>query len=1381
VSSIPAFAASTLTVDNADLACSDVTGAPYCTIQAAINAAADGDTVYVKNGTYAEALNIYKSLTLEGQSRAGVIINASSFTDYGIDATDSAAPLTFIFRNFTLDGPDGNVTGRYGLKVSGDAVTVTIEDVTVFGSGRTGVDLNGANGTLLRNVTSINNGGAGIALTNSTNVTLENITTSGNAWGGLAIYTGSYFTPGTANITVQGVNSFGEPVPVYIEPSGVGVVKSITISGFTHVVQNPAKPNHFYLQPSAAAANTAANAFPNPALSLITAYMPGVSYVASNAPLQTVINAASVGDTLLLSPGLYTQNITIDKHLKLIGAGSGSDPATNTVLRPATGNVVTIAGSGVSDSDPLLLKNLRVEPQGTFGINVGNGNDTIAEMMSYLRLENVKVAGMANQAFTENERCLNVGLNKSVAHLTVVNSGFSECDHGWYFTKHNGGTFTPNTAQYVTVTDSSFVNNSYKGAYIEMLSDATFENVVVTNNGSISNWNAPWNAGIDVNLKGQDLGITRTYQNLIFRNMTMTGNGLGMQHGAALVIKARDDSGGTIDYSLRPAALTNVLIENGVFSGNERGIRFGEPGRTNAGPTNVQVHNAAIFDNNRTYGPNDGSVYGGLINISQANINAELNWWGSVSGPSGEGAGTGDAVQDVLTGVTDFIPWLGMNPAASLYVPDNPIDLPSTATSFTLPVMVNTAAGTFSSVAFSLDYDTACLSIDPADANGDGIPDAISGFPGGFVSSIALNTADTAGELDVALWDPTAPLATMPNGPMMTIKFNIVGSCLGPDDDTTYVKFSSTPAPSFSNVNGKAVSRISEGANPLLLDYNQSPTDITLAGATVAENQPAGTVAGTLSVADPDGDTPVYSLVSGCAPGGDADNNKFAIAGGNNLVTTVSFDFETLPTTKNVCIKADDGQGGSFTKAFVVTVTNVNEAPTSIDLSNNQVAEGAAIGTVVGIFSTTGDPDHTTGFVYSLASGDGSADNAKFTIAGNQLKTAANVDFSVQSVFYIRVRSADPLGLYVEKQFAINVLDHSKLSIGDNAVIQHGETLGIPVVFTANGNVPTNATFKVAYNPACLTFVSSAPLGGAAAGGVVTVNTNGPFTNGTLVTLNFTAIASCQSGTTVPLTFTSATLTAGSNPLPVETDDGQVLVISNSSRGDCNSDGAVNAGDFSAIVLETFDADTPWWLNAPQSTFPGSPRGCDANASQYIDVADVVCTVLVVFGNSSCTGTTLVTAADVEPATLAADPAVNGATVEVPVTLAGNGAKIAGAAFTLTYDPAQAAIDMTDADGDGLPDAVVFATGSDLKRSVSVDAANGRIKIAVYGLSLPLPTVADGELATIRLQALGDQPLAGMSVIDAALGNHTGSNTPVDVEVSGTGAARSLYLPAISN
>ena len=95
------------------------------------------------------------------------------------------------------------------------------------------------------------------------------------------------------------------------------------------------------------------------------------------------------------------------------------------------------------------------------------------------------------------------------------------------------------------------------------------------------------------------------------------------------------------------------------------------------------------------------------------------------------------------------------------------------------------------------------------------------------------------------------------------------------------------------------------------------------------------------------------------------------------------------------------------------------------------------------------------------------------------------------------------------------------------------------------------------------------------------------------------------------------------------------------------------------------------------------------------------------------------------------------------------------------------------------PAAVVFTTAAGLKRSVSVDAATGRIKIAVYGLSLPLPAIDDGLLATVHLQPRGDQPLAGLSLVDAALGSDAGRNTPVEVQVSGADVKPLIYLPAI--
>ena len=561
----------------------------------------------------------------------------------------------------------------------------------------------------------------------------------------------------------------------------------------------------------------------------------------------------------------------------------------------------------------------------------------------------------------------------------------------------------------------------------------------------------------------------------------------------------------------------------------------------------------------------------------------------SVGNPNG----AGEVVSNASSGSIDYDPWLGQSPSAALIVPNTPVDLPTGATSFTLPVNLNPTAGSLSSTAFSLDYDTACLSINPADANGDGIPEAISGLPGGFVNRVMLDTADTDGELDVAMWDVTPPLAALPAGTILKIKFDILPACQGPADQSTYVKFSSAPAATFSDSLGNAVDRGTQSAIPLLLDYNQPPTAITLTPSSVAENLPVGTPVGTLSVSDPDGDTPVYTLASACGSGPFA-NGAFTLVG-STLSTAAVFDFEAA-SSQTICVAANDGQGGVLPTALTISILNVNEPPTGIVLDRNSVWEGAAAGTVVGSFSTSGDPETAQTHSYTLVGGDGSAGNSKFTIDGSELKLATVPDFATQSVYYIRVRSTDsgtpPLYAdkqYFEKQFVINVLGHSLLSIGDEFVVRNGQDIPIPVVFTANGNAPATASFSVSYDATCLTYVSTSGGTGGATGGVVTVSASGsPIANGTLATIRFTANLACRSGTSVPLVFTAASLNGGA--LPVSTDDGKVLVIANSARGDCNSDGFVNAGDFSAIVLETFDTDLPWWLAAPAEHLPRQPR-----------------------------------------------------------------------------------------------------------------------------------------------------------------------------------------------
>lgn len=67
---IPPVRARTWTVD-------DDGPADFSTIQEAINATSDGDTIFVKNGTYHENVVVNKAVSLVGESRHATVVNAS--------------------------------------------------------------------------------------------------------------------------------------------------------------------------------------------------------------------------------------------------------------------------------------------------------------------------------------------------------------------------------------------------------------------------------------------------------------------------------------------------------------------------------------------------------------------------------------------------------------------------------------------------------------------------------------------------------------------------------------------------------------------------------------------------------------------------------------------------------------------------------------------------------------------------------------------------------------------------------------------------------------------------------------------------------------------------------------------------------------------------------------------------------------------------------------------------------------------------------------------------------------------------------------------------------------------------------------------------------
>ncbi|MCT4636253.1 MAG: C25 family cysteine peptidase [Bacteroidales bacterium] len=185
----------------------------------------------------------------------------------------------------------------------------------------------------------------------------------------------------------------------------------------------------------------------------------------------------------------------------------------------------------------------------------------------------------------------------------------------------------------------------------------------------------------------------------------------------------------------------------------------------------------------------------------------------------------------------------------------------------------------------------------------------------------------------------------------------------------------------------------------------------------IDENVAVGTKVATLDYSDLDGDDVTFELLTN-------PNGLFKFDG-DNLITAKDIDFETYPTV-DIKVKADDGNGGTHTADFTITVNNVNEKPGDITLSAKEIAENSAVDTEVGTLSST-DPD--AGDAVTLSLEDGVADNNQFAIVGGKLVNKAVFDYETKSSYTIKVKATDNDGLFTEKEFVINVTDVNEATL----------------------------------------------------------------------------------------------------------------------------------------------------------------------------------------------------------------------------------------------------------------------------------------------------------------------------------------------------------------
>ena len=414
-------------------------------LQAAINAAASGDTILLGSGSFAldSTLIVNKALTITGFGEGQTTLITS-----GVDGVQVKASNVTI-QDLTVNA---SASTGYGVKVSpSDAQSsltgFTLKNVTVEGAGRTEVDLNGVDNSSLINVNADGKGtaGNGITLTDSNGITLTDITTSGNNWGSVAVYSsGKFYEAGSNGITFTGTYTAAEAVKVYAQETA-GSVGNLTLNlGETvYKVQNSAfrgvgsdnkdSAEFMFFFGSETEAVAFATSLSPANKSVITTSSttggvnaePGTNFiVGAGMSIGAAVAAASAGATVDVRAGTFNEVLTVGEDITIKGAGATTivngafdvraDGATIEALAVNDGATVSGSDAGIYvAADGVSLKDLVLTgPGGSAGTfrgvltESGKGNLTV---------DNVTSAGWATGVY----------LNPGSGTVVITNSNLS--------------------------------------------------------------------------------------------------------------------------------------------------------------------------------------------------------------------------------------------------------------------------------------------------------------------------------------------------------------------------------------------------------------------------------------------------------------------------------------------------------------------------------------------------------------------------------------------------------------------------------------------------------------------------------------------------------------------------------------------------------------------------------------------------------------------------------------------------------------------------------------------------------------------------------------------------------------------------------------------
>ncbi len=513
---------------------------------------------------------------------------------------------------------------------------------------------------------------------------------------------------------------------------------------------------------------------------------------------------------------------------------------------------------------------------------------------------------------------------------------------------------------------------------------------------------------------------------------------------------------------------------------------------------------------------------------------------------------------------------------------------------------------------------------------------------------------------------------------------------------------------------------------------------------------------------------------------------------GNVICPSVMFDFTFVdqlnnPITGFTSTAGTPTTGNGTPKIITLDATKLNNKPTNLMLSSNKVNENSPWNTFIGKFSATDlDAGDTLSYGFYLPYGNSNGSFLIRPLAFNNDELATGAVGLASGFYSITVGAMDNFGGLITKTFTIEVVD---VNAAPNA-IDDGNPVAIPAPGVTNINVLLNDNDNGDFpaDPAC-TNCSVVSVTNGSKGIVINQGTNVRYIPTDAKYTGNDVFSYVMTDNDAPNALTDqakVTVTVSAEVYPA---DHPVVALRGTEvkLGDCNGSGALEAGDLTSTGLEIFDGDGNLWYDiykGTRTTF--SPRGCNSNQDNLLDAGDIICTAKKIFNSAFVCGSTLLAAnANAANLTVGTVSATPGATVQVPVQLSTAGHSVAAAAFAVDFNGDELSFDATDANNDGLPDAVSLQAPDGLLAIATYNADESRIEIVISGLIPPFPLLSDGAVATVNLAVKEGVNVteSKVTLVNSSLGNDEGQSLPLEVTDGaiqiGAQPANRVLLPLI--